>query len=314
MGKITDVKVYPENIKKLKSLIIEGTNFEYKPGEIAEAQLSSNMYAATTIGKYRENQEDAVLLAVHPKNPEFKMIVVADGMGGYEAGEEASKKTVNEINTWFESLDEQLYMQSPKEIEKLLQPKLEQINDELVQKYKTFGGTTFCGAIVLDKQTLVVNIGDSRAYIIKKGNISQVTEDQSVSWEAYKKGEIEHKSNIRFHNESNMLTEALGGSRRQTSVQYKTINNNEYDVLFLATDGVTDILSDDQLMVISKKTNRKELAKKIVEKSMTEKSGFDETSEYRDWEFELSTFPGKDNATIALIDSEEDKKKNQEER
>lgn len=301
-----------------KSLIMEGTSFEYSKGKVAEGKLSSNMYMASTIGntEYRDNQEDAALLVVHPKNNKFKMMVVADGVGGFLKGEEASKMLVNQIQEWFENLDASYY-ENPEAIEDAIKNKLNEINYNIYEN-GGLAATTFCGAIIAKYKTIVANVGDSRAYVIKDFDINQITEDQSEVWQE-RKADIEDgfieeeefdKDEIRFDKYSNCITQAVGGDRGELNPDFYIIENSSYDVLFLVTDGVSDILSDKQLMAINKKTNRKELARRIIEASLTEEDRapqyLEEIAEDIPERYVTKTTPGKDNATIVLIDKSKD--------
>lgn len=295
LPQITNVEVYGANIEKARQKKITGLTHD-KEGSIKLA----NMQATTSIGKKRSNQEDAVLLKIHPNNPNFKILLVSDGMGGGIAGEEASSIVVAEIDKWFENLPEQYYENTEK-LEEQLHIKIKQISRLINDKYKNESGATIVCAIIGNDNTLIANVGDSRAYAVKGKEMRQITKDHSFVQNLYDRGFIAEKDDMRFHNKSNLVTQILGSENDEP--QFITLKNNEYDKLLLFTDGVTDCLSDDEIKVITQRTNREDITKEIVESAINNSSNIRE---------ELSNNPnysknipgGKDNTTAAVYENE----------
>ena len=269
-----------------------------------DISLDDECMASTDIGKRRENQEDAVLLIKNKENPEFKMMVVADGMGGHSNGEIASNAIIKEMKRWFESLTREqrlCYYTSVNELRKDLLKEIKSnvqsaVERETIQK----GGSTLVCAIIGKNDTIIANVGDSRAYIIKNGKLIQLSREDTVTQKYFINGKLPDKEASRFDQKSNILVQSIGMNRDDLKEPYTClIENSKYDLLLLFSDGVTDCLSDDDIVAVCKKSNRSEIAKKIVKKAIKHDSIVPE--EYINYT-ELNTYipGGKDNATAAV--------------
>lgn len=291
---INNVSIYKQNLKEIKEKMISGLTHD-KEGSIALA----NMQATTNIGKVRTNQEDAVLLKIHPQNSNFKIMVVADGMGGEQYGEIASHKVTTEMSKWFETLPIEIFGDM-KKLRIEMDKKILEIGREIFVEYGGKSGSTLVASIVGEKETLIANVGDSRAYIYKDGELTQVTKDQSYVQYLYDKGKIEQADDMRFHKDSHMITSGLG-IESDESPKYTIIDNTKYDKLLLFSDGVTDCSSDKDILAITKNTPKNELAKVLVEnaveKNSTVRPKLNGKEEYED------ILGGKDNATAAVLDN-----------
>ena len=301
--KIDESKISTENENQSKEQnfqMITGLTKE-KEGEI---NLGENFQASTDIGKRRKNQEDAVLLIKDSQNPHFKMMVVADGMGGEEKGEVASNTIVFELKNWFEKLSEEKkksYFDSISNIEKDLLNEIEQKVQPLVESATwQLGGSTLVCAIIGKEETLIANVGDSRAYIVNGKELTQISREDTVAEEHLEKGIVPTKEAARFDEESNILLQSIGMNRNQLKCPHtKIIKNTDYDLLLLLTDGVTDCLSDDDILAICKTTDRAKLAQKIVEKAIRHDSIIPE--KYEEYNGLHQYIPGgKDNTTAGV--------------
>lgn len=289
---LQNVEVYSENIKELQASMISGLTHD-KEGSIQIA----NMQAATKIGNVRANQEDAVLLMTHPENPDFKMMVVSDGMGGHNSGEEASHITIDEIKNWFSKLSPEYY-KNVGNLQNVLDDELNEISNKIFDKFGGNGGATFVGAIVGEEETLLSNVGDSRGYMLKGRELIPITRDQAVVQNLFESGEIEERDDMRFHKSSNIITQFIGAE--SVDPQFYIANNKDYDMLFLFSDGVTDCLSDNNLLAITKTTSRKYLASRILDNALRNESKVrDEIA--KDANYNSVIPPGKDNATAAIL-------------
>ena len=105
---------------------------------------------------------------------------------------------------------------------------------------------------------------------------------------------------MRFHYESNKVTQCLGMDETYKKMvpNIYFIDNSDYDTLILVSDGVTDCLSDDQIMIITTKTSREEIAKALV-KSALENDSYRNTKN-QEKEFVRTIYAGKDNTTAAV--------------
>ena len=269
-----------------------------------EIKLGDELYGATDIGKVRQNQEDAILLIRNDEILDFKMIVVADGMGGWQKGEIASDVIVNKLKDWFENLskeERQCYYNGLDGLKESLQRKIEtDIQVEVEHKTSYLGGSTLVCAIVGKNDTLIANIGDSRAYIIKSGEIKQLSREDTVAQKKLEMGKTPNKEASRFDEQANELLQCIGMDRKDLGAPYfQILSNNDYDMLALFSDGVTDCLSDDNIVAICKNSNKKEVAKTIVEKAISHDSV--RPKEYEDYDY-LTPYiqGGKDNTTVAV--------------
>ena len=251
------------------------------------------------MGNKRENQEDSVIILNHPQNPEFKMLVVADGMGGLASGEKASYAITSQITNWFENLDPRYFMdQNIQYLEQCFEKEIQNISKEIYNTYKGHSQSTFVGAIVADKKTIVSHVGDSRAYIYSQGELRQLTDDDSLSYSLWKGGYIKQKDDIRFHKDSNVATKGMG-SDEYVIPKTSIISNSKYDTLLLFSDGVTDCLSDTQIMAITSSTSPKDLAKTLVDAA---KNNHSYQYHLDPNEYNTHIPGGKDNTTAAVYD------------
>ena len=297
-----------DNLEKEKKRNNKDYNYKMITGltEIVEGDigLDEEVYATTNIGKVRENQEDAVLLIKDNLNPKLKMLVVADGVGGQKYGEIASNVIIREFKKWFENLPQELKkaaFESTEKIKKSLLIEIENtIHTKVLDATGCYGASTLVCAIIGKNDTIISNVGDSRAYITKKGKLMQVSREDTYVQEELEKGNVINKEASRFHRDSNQITQCIGMNKHGLKHPYvEIINNKDYEMLLLFTDGVTDCLSDEDIAIVCRTTDKKKLANKIVEKAIRHDSILDE--KYID-ENNLSIYisGGKDNTTAAV--------------
>ena len=220
----------------------------------------------THIGLIREKNEDNVLAIAHPKNAKVKMLLVADGMGGREYGEIASKYVTESLEKWFQNKDIKVLNDTKKTAE-LLTKYIKTLNSNLIKKYgEDKLGTTLTLAIINKKETLLANVGDSRGYIYKDKKLIQVTEDDSDVWMYYKYGEVK-KDDLRYFSNNNIVTACIGICKELCTVS-TTIIDNDYDLVVLLTDGVTDIITDTKIKSLIRKTPKDNLLNSIIDEAV----------------------------------------------
>ena len=308
--------IYRDNVRRLCGMITGYTSPDRDPelppkkveGDIS---IGTDLSASTRIGNVRENQEDAVLIMKYKENRKYKMMVVADGVGGSESGEKASYICVNEIREWFNALEEEDFKNEQYLIMQLVR-KLDYINMK-VNELGDGAATTFVCALVAEKHTYILNIGDSRAYVIDGKKFEQVSIDDSMAQEFLKDNTIKTKDDMRFSKISNVVTNNLGGGRINVTPNIEVIDNNGYDAILLFSDGVTDCLSDDQIYTVTRWTNPRFLAQKLVKKALKttsrrERKPTDKISYYD----EIPA--GKDNTTAAVLLNKRKKGESHDER
>ena len=291
-------KYFKNNIRRLERAGISGLTF-IKEGDVA---LGADLTASTRIGKYRENQEDAVALL---KNDRLKMMIVSDGMGGCESGELASHIIIDRLGQWFSSLNTE-FVNSCYEntiiIQQALDRIIKDISDEVTIETNKQGGATLVCAIIGKNNTLIANVGDSRACILKDGILEQITKDDALVQDLYDKGIIPSKDAMRFHKASNGIFASIGrieGLEDEELVpHYIELKNVDYDMLLLFSDGVTDCLSEEEIAVICKTSDRKEIAQ-FITKVATRKNSRAPKEVNGDPNYKTIIKGGKDNATTA---------------
>lgn len=212
-------------------------------------------YAKSDIGLSRKTNEDNFECGA------FNLYIVADGMGGHLAGEVASSLVIKEIKNYINS-HIHTYVEDYGELLKL---SILYANDIIYNKsladplYKGMG-TTVSAAWFIDNKIFWAHVGDSRIYLLKDGNLGQITKDHSLVNDLLEKGEIE-KESIPTHPLRNMLTRAVGVNEYlEVDTGYMKVNQGNY--VLLTTDGLTNLISDDELKDIIL-TNQCNLSKSL---------------------------------------------------
>jgi|GEM_PF-710680 len=196
------------------------------------------------VGKVREINEDSLYV-----NSEGGLFIVADGMGGHEGGEVASKMAVDIIS---EALKEGIPADAMKEeVFALILQALFKANDEIRIKGEEDPllrgmGTTIVLALCQGDEVYVAHVGDSRAYLIKEKSIKRLTEDHSVVAQMVKAGNISREE-AKTHKFRHMLSQALGTST-YLAPDIQVFNWEKGDYILLCTDGLTDMLEDQELL------------------------------------------------------------------
>lgn len=203
----------------------------------------------TDIGRIRTLNEDRVLIQNELNG--FTLAIVADGMGGHQAGDIASQMAIETIQ---EQLQKLLYADmSVEQCETALKDAIYKANEEVFHRASTKleyqgMGTTVVLAAATEEMVMLANIGDSRAYIITDQSITQITEDHSLVTELVKRGQISAEE-AHVHPRRNVLTRALG-TEQDVMVDLYQIQWNDGDTILLCSDGLSGLLDDEQIMAI----------------------------------------------------------------
>lgn len=208
----------------------------------------------------KEDQEDSVAIL---ENRGYILLLVADGMGGHEKGNEASYITAKTIQKYIASL-------SLKQLDNLtefnLKMSINKILNQIKNKYlPKDSGTTLNMSLICPDKTFVINIGDSRTYTIKNDNINLLTKDDSLSFKTFCPISAEERDNLRFYKQNNVITKCIGLDSLPT-VRIKTINNDSYDAICHMTDGISDILDEE---TIKKEMLQQRPAESLVKKAIS---------------------------------------------
>ncbi len=181
---------------------------------------------------------------------ELPLIAVADGMGGHVFGEVASNLAVEVLASW----KERLGGRGRKDIGQSLQDAFRDVNKAVFEKAATDEklrgmGTTLTAAWIDDGVATLAHVGDSRAYLLRGGNLQQVTQDQTVAQEWVRRGRIsavEAETSPQRH----MLLQAIGPEVTDLNIEVTTIALQPGDRLLLASDGLSGMVRDEQLRKI----------------------------------------------------------------
>ncbi len=177
------------------------------------------------------------------------VFIVADGMGGHAAGEVASEMAVRIISREIGSLRGVTDEQAGERIQRAIVSANEAIFERTLSEHDKRGmGTTTTVLALLPGRYLVGQVGDSRAYLLRNGTFLQLTKDHSYVQEQVDAGLLTPEQ-ARVHPYSNVITRCVGaGSEVVPDLYFGTLNAG--DVLLLASDGLTGMLEDEQLVRI----------------------------------------------------------------
>lgn len=206
-------------------------------------------FAKTDVGVVRQMNQDYVFASNESVGALPNLYIVADGMGGHNAGDFASRFCVEKFTELLrESSDK------PYSVITLIEDSLRETNEQLIFKAAESPeldgmGTTFVMCTIdPDGRMKVANIGDSRLYLIKAGEIAQITEDHSLVAEMVRNGEIK-KDEARFHPKKNVVTRAISAVG-VVIPDFFEIQLESGDIVMLCSDGLSNMMSDSEMFDI----------------------------------------------------------------
>jgi PPM family protein phosphatase len=228
--------------------------------------------ATTDVGRVREHNEDGYLV-----DDTLGLVAVADGMGGHRAGEVASAAALDALRIAFgagasidgavSAANEIVYEQS--------------IAD---RNLRGMGTTLTAGALGIDGTLLIGHVGDSRAYLLRDGDLERITTDHSLVEELVRAGELTEEEAERDPRRS-MITRALG-LEPDVDVDVESVELRAGDRLLLCSDGLTTMVSEEDISsLVDGVDDAEAAAAKLVEAA--------------------NDAGGSDNVTVVVIDIEE---------
>lgn len=230
------------------------------------------------IGNVRKVNEDYYGFLENHNN---MLYIIADGMGGHNAGELASKIAV-ENTIQFISSSQQI-----EDVEKMLLDAINSSNNKIYQLSNTDValkgmGTTITACYVTKDKLLVANVGDSRCYVIINEGLYQVTKDHSLVQQLVDDGLITKEEAV-HHPNKNIITRSLGTAPK-VEVDLFSLDINNISKVMLCTDGLTNSIGEEEILKVINTYNSEEACKKLIE--LSKENG------------------GRDNITVIIFEGE----------
>lgn len=213
-------------------------------------QVELKFAAKTDTGLVRSHNEDAIAISI-----DCGFAILADGMGGYNAGEVASGIATSVLK---ETLEQRLRNQQwdmrlnrSKRIQQLMVESVVHANDSIFEAARTNPrnsgmGTTLVAALFHQDKVTVAHVGDSRAYRLRNGEMTQITHDHSMLQEQIDAGLISEE-NAQFAQNRNLITRAMGIDY-DLEVEVHEHETEEGDIYILCSDGLSDMLSKQEIL------------------------------------------------------------------
>ena len=211
-------------------------------------------FAITDVGKRRELNEDYLYTSDKMIGNLSNLFIVADGMGGHNAGDYASKHTVEKVVETVETL------KNEQDVEEIIQEAIYRANAYIYEKSRddmslSGMGTTLVAATICDDVLKVANVGDSRLYLVNE-EIHQITIDHSLVEEMVRLGGLDREQ-ARDHKNKNIITRAIG-AQMDVNPDFFEVKLKKGDQIFMCTDGVSNMLTDDEILAILKEDSTEE--------------------------------------------------------
>jgi len=228
-----------------------------------------NLFARTDVGKERDHNEDNFIICpnlasiddwhfdkdkIQVSAMPGMLLVVADGLGGLNAGEIASEIAITAIREYFtiHIIDKKNF--SDKAIKQFLRKAIFYANDAIQEAIEVKGnmGTTIILGWLMHTTLHLAWVGDSRAYLYRKNaGLTQISEDHSLVQQLINNGEIT-KAQAFYHPNGNIITQCLGDKSENIQPDFRKINLQPEDFFFLCSDGLNGMLTDEEIEKIIK--------------------------------------------------------------
>ncbi|MDD6038789.1 MAG: Stp1/IreP family PP2C-type Ser/Thr phosphatase [bacterium] len=235
-------------------------------------------YSLTDIGMVRESNQDYVFTSESPVGSLPNLFIVADGMGGHNAGDFASKYTVEQIVAYIEKCP----MTNPIDV---MRGAVNKANTRLMacardDERLSGMGTTVVILTIINGVAHVGNVGDSRLYL-QKDALVQITKDHSLVQEMVRMGEMA-ADEAKYHPDKNIITRAVGAFE-ELEMDFFDFSVSDGDCIIMCTDGLTNMVDDVQISRIAR-------------------NGSDVSERVRQLIAEANRAGGRDNITVTMIE------------
>lgn len=242
--------------------------------------MNVKAHGLTHVGRQRQHNEDTFLVENNAH-----LFLVADGMGGHAAGEIASRIAVDSISefilhtkeddgTWPHAYDEH-YKRSTNRLMAAVRMANTRVLEAMRKDARLRGmGTTVVACLAEEGVVSVAHVGDSRAYMIREGKITRVTNDHSWVFEQVQAGMLT-EAEAEKHPLRNVITRALGGAL-QVAPDASEIEAQAGDVFLLCSDGLTGMVPEDEILrLVTSSNGDLEKACQVLIDAANERGGLD---------------------------------------
>lgn len=225
-----------------------------------EMKTKLEIASLTDRGTVRERNEDSLSVRegydASRQNP-LTLLVVADGMGGYEGGDLASKMVTDQLPEMFYSKNDSKIENRLDECIREMSCRIKEASGRLEGKSEM--GTTVVACAIVDARLISVNVGDSRAYLFRGGRLRMISKDHSLSGGGFE--------GLRFGHFSHVLTQALGPTKELTP--HTSITELlDGDIILLCTDGLSGSVSEKEIESVLGTIPVSKSAESLVQKAM----------------------------------------------
>jgi len=231
---------------------------------MTERDFSVHISGITDVGVVRQNNEDAIAYQA-----EQGLVILADGMGGHNAGEVASQLAVETV----EQRLLQVIGEDAPAYDELLTDAIYQANTAVYERSKLVAdcngmGTTLVVACFDHDQAHIANVGDSRLYLYRDGALSQLTQDHSLVAEMVAKGFMSPQE-ARQSPQKNIITRAVG-LQDEVEVDIYEQGLRVGDLYLLCSDGLSDVVDDETIHTCIEEniSNIDALSRQLVDKAL----------------------------------------------
>lgn len=218
-------------------------------------------FSITDIGQRREMNQDYVYTSEKPVGNLPNLFIVADGMGGHNAGDYASKYTVETI---IDVASKSKFTEPIAILDEAIQTANRMLIDRANENPQMKGmGTTVVALTILDSHLVIANVGDSRLYVVNQ-EIQQITRDHSLVEEMVRLGELD-KEIAREHPDKNIITRAIGAVA-EVDIDFFEVDVEQGDCILMCSDGLTNMIEDEDIRaIIMSQRDVAEQAEKLVD-------------------------------------------------
>ena len=239
-------------------------------------------YSATDVGQKRKINQDSIFASDKPVGNLPNLYIVADGMGGHNAGDFASRYTVNTVREYIAGSREKNPI---KLINEAIQLANRGIIKEASEHAEMYGmGTTVVVTTIIDEYAYTANVGDSRLYLYD-GGLKQITRDHSLVMEMVRLGEIS-KEEAKTHPDRHIITRAVGASD-ELNVDFFDYQMPPDSMILMCSDGLCTMVEDEEIQkVMAGSSDLEDKAKELIE--------------------EANSNGGKDNTAVVIVKPDAD--------